>query len=209
MTTNGVLFDVDGVLLDTTAIYEDIWGTWAKRRSLDAAHVVGILHGRRTEDLLAEVAPHLDVATECATLDALMRERIGLVRPARHARALLERLDGRPWAIVTSGNRWSVQLSFASCELPLPEVQVYGGEVAAGKPAPDCYLLAAQRLGVTPAACLAVEDAPAGVLAAKRAGCRVLAVATTHHPAELVAADMCVPTLAEAAGTILGHVAVV
>jgi sugar-phosphatase len=83
-------------------------------------------------------------------------------------------------------------------------VQVYGEEVRDGKPAPDCYLMAAERLGMAAADCLAVEDAPAGILAAKRAGCTVLAVATTHDPSELTEADLCLPTLAAAAPTILG-----
>ncbi|GLH95277.1 HAD-IA family hydrolase [Phytohabitans aurantiacus] len=203
MTDVGVLFDVDGVLLDTSTIYEDIWGTWAKRHSLDVSYVLGLIHGRRTEDLLAQVAPHLDVATERAVLDGLMREKIGLVRAAPHAATLLDSLRDRPWAIVTSGNRWSVRLSFESCGLPLPKVQVYGEEVPAGKPSADCYLMAAERLGIPPADCLAVEDAPAGVLAAKRAGCTVLAVASTHDPADLVTADMCLPSLTAAAQTIL------
>lgn len=203
MADVGVLFDVDGVLLDTATIYEDIWGSWAKHRSLDVGYVLGLMYGRRTEDLLAEVAPHLDVPTERVILDRLMREKIGLVRAAPHAAVLLDSLRDRPWAIVTSGNRWSVQLSFESCGLPLPKVQVYGEEVSAGKPSPDCYLMAAERLGIPPTDCLAVEDAPAGVLAAKRAGCTVLAVASTHDPADLVTADMCVPSLTAAAQTIL------
>jgi len=203
MATTAILFDVDGVLLDTTTIYQEIWSTWAEHRSVDSATVLGLMHGRRPLDLLAHVAPHLDAVVECEFLDGLMREKIALVRPAPHARALLDRLGDRPWAIVTSGNRWSVQLSFAACELPLPPVQVYGDEVPAGKPAPDCYLMAAARLGVPPAECLAVEDAPAGVLAAKRAGCTVLAIASTHPPEELGMADLCLPTLAEAADTVL------
>jgi mannitol-1-/sugar-/sorbitol-6-phosphatase len=200
----GLLFDVDGVLLDTGSIYEDLWSTWARGHSLDPAYVLGLMYGRRTEDLLATVAPHLDVATERVALDGLMRERITLTRSAPQAQTLLGRLHDRPWAIVTSGSRWSVQLSFQACGLPLPEVQVYGEEVRNGKPAPDCYLMAAERLGLAPADCLAIEDAPAGVLAAKRAGCTVLAVASTHDPAELAGADLCRPTLADAVETILG-----
>jgi sugar-phosphatase len=199
----GLLFDVDGVLLDTGSIYEDLWSTWARSHSLDAGYVLGLMYGRRTEDLLAAVAPHLDVATERAALDGLMRDRIALVKPAPDAGMLLGRLHDRQWAIVTSGNRWSVRLSFEACGLPLPEVQVYGEEVRNGKPSPDCYLMAAERLGLQPGDCLAIEDAPAGIRAAKQAGCTVLAVASTHDPAELAAADLCLPTLADAAATIL------
>jgi mannitol-1-/sugar-/sorbitol-6-phosphatase len=203
VTFAGLLFDVDGVLLDTGSIYEDLWSTWARGHSLNPAAVLELMYGRRTEDLLARVAPHLDVDTERVALDGLMRERISLVRSAPGARALLDRLHDRTWAIVTSGNRWSVELSFAECGLPLPAVRVYGEEVPSGKPSPDCYLMAADRLGIAAADCLAVEDAPAGIRAAKRAGCTVLAVASTHPPSELTEADLCLPSLADAAATIL------
>lgn len=101
------------------------------------------------------------------------------------AAGLLEALSDSPWAIVTSGDRDSVTERFTAAGLPLPAVRVYGSDVEHAKPAPDCFSLAAARLGMPPAACLVVEDAPAGVSAAVAAGCRVIGLTTTHAAASL------------------------
>lgn len=190
-----VLFDVDGVLLDTGDLFRRVWGRWAAARSLDPAWVVAHTPGRRSVDVLRRVAPHLDPAAERRALDNLTRDLIGEVRPVPGAGRLLHACRWLPWAIVTSGSRWFVRESFRATGLPVPRVAVYDEDVRAGKPAPEGYLTAARRLGVAPHRCVVVEDAPEGVAAAKRAGCTVLAVATTHSPAELGAADACLPEL--------------
>jgi mannitol-1-/sugar-/sorbitol-6-phosphatase len=190
-----VLFDVDGVLLDTGDMFRRIWAEWAASRSLDPAWVVAHTHGRRTADVLHEVAPHLDPAAECRALDALTRERIGEVRPVPGAPELLRDLRDTPWAIVTSGSRWFVGECFGAAGLPLPPVAVYDEDVRHGKPSPEGYRMAARRLGVPPWRCVVVEDAPDGVRAARDAGCTVVAVTTTHSAAQLGAADTCLPAL--------------
>ena len=86
--------------------------------------------------------------------------------------------------------------------LPVPDVLVTADQVAAGKPAPDSYLLAAERLGLDPAGCLVLEDAPSGVAAGRAAGMTVWAVATTHAPAELTAADAVLPGLRHVLGAL-------
>jgi sugar-phosphatase len=93
------------------------------------------------------------------------------------------------WAVVTSGGRELATLRLAAVGFPVPEVLVTGDDVEHGKPDPEPYLRAAEALGVPAAECVVVEDAPAGVLAAKRAGMTVLAVATTHPAAALAQAD--------------------
>ncbi|MER5640277.1 HAD-IA family hydrolase [Kitasatospora sp. NPDC002227] len=192
-TFSAVLFDVDGVLLDSAPAYRAVWDTWSLSRGLDPDVVWPLTYGRRPKDTVRDVAPELDPAVEYAELLRLLGEdRTGF--PAfPGAAGLLGSLDR--WAIVTSGRRDAVHERFALAGLPLPEVQVCEHDVALGKPAPDGYLLAAARLGVDPAACLVVEDAPAGVLAGKAAGCTVLAL-TTGLPAEaLPGADHYAPDL--------------
>lgn len=191
-----VLFDVDGVLLDTGELFREVWRRWAAARALDPERVLARTAGRRTADVLAEVAPHLDPAVERRALDALTRERIVEVRPVPGAARLLRACRRVPCAIVTSGSRWFVGECFQSAGLPLPAVAVYDEDVRRGKPSPEGYFIAARRLGVDPGRCVVVEDAPDGVRAAKDAGCTVLAVTTTHTPAQLAAADACAPTLA-------------
>src|SRR5205814_10708903 len=81
--------------------------------------------------------------------------------------------------------------------LPVPAVMVCADEIRNGKPDPEGYLTAAKRLGVAPAQCIVVEDAPAGIQAAHAGGMRVIAIATTHERAQLAGADAIVGTLAD------------
>lgn len=192
---SAVLFDVDGVLLDTGELFRRIWSRWAVARSLDPDWVVAHTPGRRTADVLSLVAPHLDPAVERRALDRLTRDRIGEVRPVPGAGRLLRGCRHLPWAIVTSGSRWFVGECFRAARLSLPSVAVYDEDVRHGKPDPEAYLTTVRRLGVAPQDCVVVEDSPDGVAAAKSAGCAVLAVATTHTPAQLRAADACLPEL--------------
>jgi sugar-phosphatase len=130
-------------------------------------------------------------------LDGLLaRERDGVL-PVDGAADLLKALAGRLWAIVTSGDRAFVESRFAAAGLPLPAVRVYGSDVEHAKPAPDCFALAASRLGVAASACLVVEDAPAGIHAAVAAGRTVVGLTTTHRGESLRQAHMHATSLAE------------
>ncbi len=198
-----LLFDVDGVLLDTGAFFERIWRTWAAARSLDPAFVAAHAHGRRPEDTLGDVAPHLDPAEERRLLDELVAARLDEIGPAAGAAALLAALGRTPWAIVSSGSRWFTRRCFQAALMPFPAVAVFGEDVRQGKPSPDGYLAAARMLCVPPAECVAIEDSPAGIAAARSAGCAVVALATTHPPALLGDADVLLPTLAASAELLL------
>jgi sugar-phosphatase len=193
-----VLFDVYGVLLDSTAAHRRVWTTWAQRQGLDP-DVVWQTFDRRPEDTVQDAALHLDPAAERRCLDALLAgEKDGF--PAVDGAAdLLNALPPSRWAIVTSGDREAIHERFALAGLPLPTVQVYGADVEQAKPAPGCFLLAASRLGVSPSAYLVVEDTPAGVQAARAAGCTVVGLTTTHTAAELHEAHTCADSLAEVA----------
>lgn len=191
-----VLLDVDGVLLDTGALFRRVWTEWAVARDLDPALVLLETAGRRSADTVRAVAPRSDVAAECRELDRLVTTGTGEVRAMPGAADLLAGLRV-PWALVTSGSRWFVQRSLRSARLPVPPAAVFGEDVEHGKPAPDPYLAGAELMGVAPEQCVVVEDAPAGVAAAKAAGCTVVAVTTTHRARDLVHADTCLSTLAE------------
>jgi len=203
MKHRAVLFDVDGVLLDTGAFFEQIWRDWAARRSLDPELVAVRAHGRRTQDTLREVAPHLDPVQERRLLDEAVAGRLREIRPAHGAAELLSALAPTPWAVVSSGSRWFTQRCFQAAGLPFPAVAVFGEDVPNGKPAPDGYLAAADMLGIPAAACVVVEDAPAGIAAARSAGCAVVALATTHPKEQLAGADVLVPGLTDAAELLL------
>jgi sugar-phosphatase len=198
-----VALDVDGVLLDSTVAHQAIWSRWARSRDLAVAPVLAACAGRLPEDTVREVAPHLDPATERLALDTLTRASRIIVSAMPGAAELLPLLPVARWAIVTSGSAWWVREAFGRHKLPLPAVQVYGEDVAAAKPAPDAYLLAASRLGVEPGDCLVVEDSYVGVMAGRAAGCRVLGVGfpPPAQPDHWVAA---LPDAADIIGAWLG-----
>ncbi|MFI8242539.1 HAD family hydrolase [Streptomyces sp. NPDC085866] len=198
MTFSAVLFDVDGVLLDSAAAHHRIWNAWATLRGLDAEDVWQHTFGRRPEDTVRQVAPDLDPAAERQVLNGLMRKEGDAFPPMEGAAHLLNALQPGAWALVTSGSRQPVHERFGRGGLPLPEVQVYGEDVINAKPHPDAYLLAATRLRSEPQRCIVVEDAPAGVTAGKAAGCTVIAITSTHSAPQLADADVCVSSLTEA-----------
>lgn len=199
LTCEALLFDLDGVLVDSTACVEDTWRQWASRHGLDADTIVRMAHGRRAIDTVRLAAPHLDdagVEAEVAALAAHEARETAGVLEVPGAAALLRELPTGRWAVVTSGVRAVAEHRLRHVGLPVPPVLVCADEVAHGKPHPEGHLTAAARLGIAPAACLVVEDAPAGLAAAHAAGMRALAVATTHPPSALGDAELIAPSLA-------------
>ena len=198
-----VLFDVDGVLLDSWAGYREVWGRWCALRGVDLELAWAATLGRRPVETVAEVAPYLNPAAEYLVLQQLLADCAAALPAFAAAKPLLDQLPAGAWAVVTSGQRQAVMSRFASAGLPLPAVLVDSDDVTAGKPSPEGFLLAARLLRVDRADCLVVEDAPAGVRAGKAAGMTVLAVASTHDPAELAEADDVRTSLAEATPAVL------
>lgn len=179
------LFDIDGTLVDSTPAVERSWRTWAAENGLDGDAILAVCHGRRAEDTLSDLlAPEL-VPTAYRRLLALEMADLDSVVALPGAEHLLRSLPRDRWAAVTSGGRELMTARLQAAGLPVPDVLVAAEDVAVGKPDPAGYLLAAQRLGADPADCVVVEDAPAGLEAGRRAGCRVLAVATSHTPEQL------------------------
>ena len=196
------LFDIDGTLVDSSAVVERAWRQVAEEFGLDGDLVVANCHGRRSMDTVEEFFAPEDRAAAQVRIDALeLADRE--VTACRGAAGLLATLDGRPWAAVTSGPRQLMTARLAAAGLPRPKVLVTAEDVRHGKPAPDGYLMAARALGVAATDCVVVEDSPAGVDAGKAAGALVAAVTTTHPADALRAADLVVaglPAVAEALG---------
>lgn len=193
-----VLFDVDGVLLNSCAGYRGVWSRWCELRGVDFEVAWAATHGRRPVETVAEVAAHLDPREEYLLLRDILAASMDAFPAFPGARPLLVSLPSDLWGVVTSGQRATVLARFVLEGLRAPGVFIDGDDVALGKPAPDGYLQAASRLGVPPDACLVVEDAPAGVLAGKAAGMRVIAIASTHSRSDLNPADHHANSLEEA-----------
>lgn len=184
-----LLFDLDGVLVDSRAVVERTWRRWAQRHHMDPVTLLHIAHGRRTRDTLQTAAPDLAIDSEVAWLDATELADVEGLRAVPGAKQLVPSLSPDRWAIVTSCGRALAQLRLASVGLPVPKVLVVAEEVNQGKPAPDGYRLAAERLGYGAAECIVFEDAPAGIAAGRAAGARVLALSTTYPATYLLGAD--------------------
>jgi sugar-phosphatase len=191
----GILFDLDGVLVDSTPCVSRIWTEWAIEHRLDPAHVVHVTHGQRTIDSVRELAPHLDPQAETDKIERLeIADNEGL-SALPGAKELLTSLPPDRYTIVTSGTRPLATTRLRAVGLPVPPRMVTANEVSQGKPNPEPYLAGAALLGLAPETCLVFEDAPSGILAAKAAGMTVIGVLTTYAREDLVQADLIIPSL--------------
>ncbi len=174
-----LVFDNDGVLVDSVDAGNEAWTRWAEEHDQDPEHVLTVIHGRRAADTVADLLPADLVEAASARIDELELETAHRARALPGARALLTALaadGGLRWAVATSGGRPLARARIEAAGLPLPEVLVTAEDVEAGKPAPDPYLTAATRLGVDPADCVVFEDTEAGIAAGGAAGATVVGV---------------------------------
>ena len=192
-----VLFDLDGVLVFSAESVRRSWTAWAIEHHIEPEIVLAAAGGRRSVDTIRHVAPRLDAEAEAALLESGQALDVADVAAAPGARALLDGLAAHEWAVVTSGSSALAAARLAAAGLPEPQVFVTAERVAEGKPDPAGYLLAAELLALPAAGCLVVEDAPAGVEAARRAGMRVIGIANEADPATLAAADTVAGVFAE------------
>ena len=193
---DAVLLDMDGTLVDSTAVVVRLWRSWAARHGVDPEAILAMSHGRRGDDVLAQFAPpDVDQVAELEWLAAReLVERDGIVA-VRGAAALLAALPADRVAVVTSATRELTAVRMQAAALPVPRVLVGADDVVRGKPHPEGYQRAAALLHVDPARCLVIEDASAGLEAGRAAGARVIAVATTLSGEMLEAWDW-IPDLA-------------
>ncbi len=181
----GVLFDLDGVLVDSTPAVARVWAWWAREHGFDPEEVVKKAHGRPSVATIRELLPNADHAEEDREVERREIADVEGVVPLPGAKELLQALPLEYWAIVTSCTRALAHVRIAAAGLPKPNHLVTATDVRHGKPHPEPYLKGAQMLGVPAADCLVVEDAPAGIRAGKAAGASVLALRTTASDAEL------------------------
>jgi len=196
-----VLFDLDGTLVDSTPNVVRSWVLWAGEEGIDPRRLAGF-HGVPSRAIVEHLLPAERVDAALTRIDDLELADTDGITVLPGALAALAALDGR-CAIATSCTVALARVRLDATRLPAPRVVVTADDVARGKPSPDPYLLAAQRLGVDPRDCLVVEDAPGGLESARAAGCATLAVTTTTDPADLIA-DAVVGTLADVAFAVTG-----
>lgn len=182
---SALLFDLDGVLIDSTPAVARVWHSWAVEHGFDPEEVVAHAHGRPSLATVREYLPHADHAAENREVERREIADLEGVVPLPGALDLLASLPEDRWTIVTSCTRRLAEVRIKAAGLPLPACMVTSTDIVNGKPHPEPYLKGAALLGFSAAQCLVVEDAPAGIRAGKSAGSRVIAFKTTASLAEL------------------------
>ncbi len=173
-----ILFDLDGVLVDSTPCVTRVWSNWARQHGLDPEYVVHVAHGQRTIETVRIVAPSLDAQGETNRIEQMELDDTDGLRVLPGAAELLGKIPPERYTIVTSGTRRLATKRLQVAGLPVPAKMITADDVTRGKPDPEPYLAGARALGFDPSLCLVFEDAPSGIQAAKNAGTTAIAVLT-------------------------------
>lgn len=184
LTCKAVLFDMDGTLVDSTRVVERAWSWWAARHGIPLEAVLSFAHGRPTIATMEHFLPAQDHTEELEEMARYEETQIEGILAVPGAARVVHALQNYRWAIVTSAWRTLAEARVIAAGLPLPRVIVPVDEIRHGKPHPEGYLLAAERLGVAPKECLVFEDTRPGIEAGIKAGMQVVGLLTTvpaHH----------------------------
>jgi mannitol-1-/sugar-/sorbitol-6-phosphatase len=182
---SALLFDMDGVLIDSTPAVARVWHGWAVEHGFDPESVVHLAHGRPSRTTIRELLPNADIARENREVERREMEDLDGVVVLAGARELLNALPPERWTIATSCTRPLAEVRLRAAGLPIPKTMITSSDVTIGKPDPEPYLKAAAKLGFAAADCVVVEDAAAGVRSGKAAGARVIAFLTTMKRRDL------------------------
>ena len=188
ISCRGLLFDLDGVLVDSTPAVARVWTKWALAHGFDPVDTVRRAHGRPSLATIRDLLPDANHDAENAVvLRGEIEDTEGVV-PLPGASEFLNSLPAGRWAVVTSCSRPLAEVRLKMAGFPYPRQLVTSDDVRRGKPDPEPYQKGAALLGVPPSECIVFEDAPAGVRAGKAAGARVMALQTTAPDNELALA---------------------
>ena len=177
---DAVIFDMDGTLIDSTPAVARAWTTWAEEHGVTAEELAGH-HGMPSAGVVRKLLPDHRHDSAIDRINALEIDDVHDIVVLPGAADALAALGSARNAIATSCTMPLARARIAAARLVAPSVLVTADQVAHGKPAPDPFLLAAERLGVDPERCLVVEDAPAGLTAGR--GRRLLPARGDHHDA--------------------------
>lgn len=177
-----ILVDMDGTILTSVAAAERAWTTWALRHGIEPGSFLSTIHGVQAVETIRRLGrPDLDPDREAAAVTSLEIADVQGIESIPGAIGFLDAVPADRWAVVTSAPRALAVRRLGAAGFPLPAVLVTAEDVPRGKPAPDCFLLAASRLGASAADCLVFEDSAAGVASAEAAGATIVVVTATHR----------------------------
>ncbi|HYL61007.1 MAG TPA: HAD family hydrolase [Candidatus Methylomirabilis sp.] len=188
ISCRALLFDLDGVLVDSTPAVTRVWTAWSLKHGFDPDEVVRMAHGRTSLSTIVELLPNADHAAEDRDVERREIEDVDGVIPLPGAAEILRKLSADRWAVVTSATHALAEVRIHAAGLPVPKHLITASDITRSKPDPEPYLLGAKSVGYAPGECIVIEDAPSGIRSAKSAGARVIALRTTAPDAELAAA---------------------
>lgn len=201
ISCSAVLFDLDGVLVESVASGDKQWTRWAQDRGLDAAVVIRAAHGVPTIETIRRFAPQIcsaiDVEAEARMMEQREIDDRESIHPVAGAADLLAHIPPDRWTVVTSGTRALAEARLGYVGLPVPRTMVTASDITRGKPDPEPYLKGAAALQVAPKECVVIEDAPAGIRAGHAAGMRVIGIASTYAREAIAEADYVVKRLSD------------
>lgn len=201
----GVLFDMDGILISSLGSVERSWAKWAELRGIDPDYAIRTAHGCRAIDTVARLRPDLDAEAELQVIEDIeVEDNEGLtVLPG--VLNLLRALPRDRWAVVTSATERLTRVRLAAGGIPIPDRLITADHVTRGKPHPEPFRAGAALLGFRPEDCVVFEDSSSGAQAGRAAGCTVVATTFSHPVESLDAAHYLVRDLAGIAVTVLPH----
>lgn len=202
LSAKAILFDMDGVLMDSTPSVERVWRAWANMHGLDPEKVAPQAHGRRSIETIRAVAPAMDAEKENIVVEQMEIDDKEGVTALPGAVKLLAHLPPDQFAIVTSATRPLAVARLGYAGIPVPRHMVTANDVVHGKPSPEPFLKGAALLGFAPADCLVFEDSPAGIFSARSAGMKTIALQTTYPADQLQAAHAIIGNLADVKATV-------
>jgi sugar-phosphatase len=188
VSCQAILFDMDGVLIDSTPAVSRVWRGWALEHGLNPEEVVARAHGRPSLTTVREYLPDADAEAKNREIERREIEDLDGVLPLPGAQHLLASLPRERWAIVTSSTRRLAEVRLRTAGLRIPERLITSTDVQHGKPHPEPFLKGASALGYPAHDCLVIEDAPSGIRAGKSAKAQVVAFRTTTQDSALLKA---------------------
>lgn len=169
----GLLFDNDGVVVDTMPGALRAWHRWGERY-YEGFELEAKWHGQKASEIVAQLVDPADYDDAFDFINQLELDEADGARLLPGVQVFLDQLPEGSWNIVTGAARDLATKRLAAARLPMPDTLVSAEDVAKGKPDPEGYLLGAKRIGIDIAECVIFEDAPAGLLAGQRAGAKLL-----------------------------------
>lgn len=191
----GILFDMDGILISSLGSVERSWTKWGEMRGVDTVLALKTAHGRRAIETIAQLRPDLDSEAELKIIEDLeIADNEGL-KALPGVCELLRSLPADRWTVVTSATEKLARVRLADGGIPVPARLITANQVTRGKPHPEPFIAGAALLGFKPEECVVFEDSASGAIAGRAAGCTVIATTFSHAVESLEAAHYLVEDL--------------